>query len=631
MSAGLFTADTADPLWKSAHDILLPSFSTWAMKGYVDPMVDIAQQLMLKWERLNPDEPIDVAGDMTRLTLDTIALCGFGYRFNSFYRDTQHPFVQAMIDSLAESLKRQQMLPMQIKLRRGAQRRFLANAKFMDDTIDTIVKERRASGDPGTDLLGHMLVGTDKQGKTLPDHNIVAQCGTFLIAGHETTSGLLSFAIVYLLKHPDVVARAQEEVDRVLGTDPDAAPTVAQIGQLGYVRQILDETLRLWPTAPAFTRQPRNPGETVGGYGPFRPGDVDRRADPDAAPAPGGLGRGREGVQPGPHGTGAARRPAAQRLPAVRLRAAGVHRQAVRPPGGDPRPRDGPAALRAGRPRELPAEDQGDADREARGPHDHGAAPAGPDVGTGPASGAGRRRRTAARVPPGRRRGPPRHAAAGALRLESRRGGGPRHPDRPRRRRPRLHRPHRDALDDAVGELPTEGAVVVVTSSYNGEPPDNAGKFCTWLDGASASATGVRYTVFGCGNRDWAATYQAVPTRVDAGLEAKGGTRVYPRGEGDARGDFDAQFEDWYRGLWDGLGVALGLDASTTATATAGPRLAVQPRAAPHGEPGAAVLPGAGGEGAGQPRADRPGGHPGRALGAPPRDRAACRGDLRHR
>jgi cytochrome P450 / NADPH-cytochrome P450 reductase len=131
------------------------------------------------------------------------------------------------------------------------------------------------------------------------------------------------------------------------------------------------------------------------------------------------------------------------------------------------------------------------------------------------------------------------------------------------------------ALDEAVGELPTEGAVVVVTSSYNGEPPDNAGKFCTWLDGTSASATGVRYTVFGCGNRDWAATYQAVPTRVDAGLEAKGGTRIYPRGEGDARGDFDAQFEDWYRGLWDGLGVALGLDTATTATAAAGPRLAV--------------------------------------------------------
>src|SRR3954452_19689614 len=209
-SAGLFTADTDDPLWKSAHDILLPSFSTWAMKGYLDPMIDIAEQLCLKWERLNPDEPIDVAGDMTRLTLDTIALCGFGYRFNSFYRDTQHPFVAAMMRALHETQARQRLLPIAVKARRGAQRKLLANSKYMDDTVGTILAERKASGDPGTDLLGHMLVGTDKQGNRLPDHNIVAQCLTFLVAGHETTSGLLSFTISYLLKDPEVVARAQE-------------------------------------------------------------------------------------------------------------------------------------------------------------------------------------------------------------------------------------------------------------------------------------------------------------------------------------------------------------------------------------------------------------------------------------
>ncbi|MGD9525244.1 MAG: flavodoxin domain-containing protein, partial [Pseudonocardia sp.] len=132
------------------------------------------------------------------------------------------------------------------------------------------------------------------------------------------------------------------------------------------------------------------------------------------------------------------------------------------------------------------------------------------------------------------------------------------------------------ALDDAVGELPAEGAVVVVTSSYNGEPPDNAARFCAWIDDPESSATGVRYTVFGCGNRDWAATYQAVPTRVDAALEARGATRVFPRGEGDARGDFDAQFEAWYAGLFDALGTALGLAADATAAAGGGPRLAVE-------------------------------------------------------
>ena len=85
--AGLFTSETADPNWRKAHNVLLPAFSLDAMRSYFPPMLDIAVQLMQKWERLNPEDTVDVTADTTRLTLDTIALCGFNYRFNSFYRD----------------------------------------------------------------------------------------------------------------------------------------------------------------------------------------------------------------------------------------------------------------------------------------------------------------------------------------------------------------------------------------------------------------------------------------------------------------------------------------------------------------------------------------------------------------
>src|SRR6188508_1519646 len=120
IDAGLFTAHTDDPMWARAHGILMAPFSMQAMRDYMPAMIDIADQLMSKWDRLNPDEEIDVAADMTRLTLDTIALCGFGYRFNSFYRDTMHPFVDAMYGVLGESQRRARALPIQTKLRRGA-------------------------------------------------------------------------------------------------------------------------------------------------------------------------------------------------------------------------------------------------------------------------------------------------------------------------------------------------------------------------------------------------------------------------------------------------------------------------------------------------------------------------------
>ncbi len=49
-------------------------------------MVDIADQMFTKWERFGPESVIDVVDNMTRLTLDTIGICAFGYRFNSFYQ-----------------------------------------------------------------------------------------------------------------------------------------------------------------------------------------------------------------------------------------------------------------------------------------------------------------------------------------------------------------------------------------------------------------------------------------------------------------------------------------------------------------------------------------------------------------
>src|ERR1700730_14203861 len=89
---GLFIAATSEPNWSKAHNILLQPFGNRAMQSYHPSMVDIAEQLVKKWERLNGDEEIDVVHDMTALTLDTIGLCGFDYRFNSFYRRDYHPF-----------------------------------------------------------------------------------------------------------------------------------------------------------------------------------------------------------------------------------------------------------------------------------------------------------------------------------------------------------------------------------------------------------------------------------------------------------------------------------------------------------------------------------------------------------
>ncbi|MEL7519005.1 MAG: cytochrome P450, partial [Pseudomonadota bacterium] len=262
---GLFTGDTDDPNWAKAHNILLPSFSQKAMGRYLPMMIDIAQQLMLKWERMNSDDVIDVPKDMIRLTLDTIGVCGFGYRFNSFYRDDFHPFIAALNRTL-DTTQKMRGIPGEKLMKRQQIEMLAKDAKYMNNLVDEIIAERRhTGGTEGDDLLDFMLSGRDAvTGERLSDENIRYQINTFLIAGHETTSGLLSFTLYFLLNNRDVLKRAYAEVDEVLGRNIDAVPTLSQIGRLSYVRAILLEALRHWPTAPALGLAPYE-DEVIGG------------------------------------------------------------------------------------------------------------------------------------------------------------------------------------------------------------------------------------------------------------------------------------------------------------------------------------------------------------------------------
>ncbi|CAG9174810.1 bifunctional cytochrome P450/NADPH--P450 reductase [Cupriavidus pampae] len=551
---GLFTAHSDEANWGCAHRILMPAFSQRAMKGYFDVMLRVANRLVDKWEREGPDADIAVADDMTRLTLDTIALSGFGYDFDSFSRAQLDPFIVAMGGALGEAMSKLTRLRVQDRWFSGAaHRQFAEDIAYMRNVVDDVIRQRRAAphtSATGADLLNLMLEARDPETDVqLDDANIRNQVITFLIAGHETTSGLLTFALYELLRNPGVLAQAYAEVDAVL--PGDAPPAYADLARLTVLERVLKETLRLWPTAPAFAVAPFE--DTVIGRRYRIP--KDRRVsvvltalhrDPNVWANPERFDIDRflpenEAALP-PHAYmpfGAGERACIGRqfaLTEAKLALALMLRNfalndphdyqfrlketlTIKPDNFVLRARRRRAHERIVTAGAAQADTAGSMPVQVRGN--------GQSLTVLCASSLGTARELAEQI----------HAGALASGFDA-----------------TLRN-----LDEVVGDLPQQGIAIVVAATYNGRAPDSGRRFEAMLDAdaaaayvADSGAKGLRLAMLGCGNSQWS-TYQAFPRRVFDFFVAAGATPLLPRGEADGNGDFDAAADQWLTQLWQAL------------------------------------------------------------------------------
>ncbi|MFF5211047.1 bifunctional cytochrome P450/NADPH--P450 reductase [Streptosporangium sp. NPDC000396] len=564
--AGLFTAHDDEQAWGMAHRVLMPAFSQRAMKSYFGQMLEIAQNLVGKWER-KQGQLVGVTDDYTRLTLDTIALSGFGHRFDSFHDEELHPFLTALLQALVESMRRSQELPMMTKLRKSDDKTYRGNIQLMRELVETVIKERRqGKNSTEDDLLGLMLEAVDPEtGRLLDDHNVRDQVLTFLIAGHETTSGLLSFATYSLLRNPQVLAQAYAEVDRML--PGDTVPDYDTIMKLDVIPRVLEETLRLWAPIPQIMKAPLQ-DTVIGGHYHLKQGtktnllmfplhthpkawerplefDIDRWLPENRAQhhphAYKPFGNGRRACIGRQFALTEARLALALVLQKFKFSDITDYKMDVRE-ALTRKPGDFGVVVRPRHERErtvfgVPAPQSGQAQQAAA------------------VSGVG----VNLTVAYGSSLGSCEDLARTIADRGERSGFGT----------TLLN------LDDLAENLPADGLLVVVAASYNGKAPDNAQRFDDLIaDGLpEGSLSGVRFALLGAGNTQWVATYQAFPKRIEAALLAAGATAVVERGAADAAGDFDGMATRWTEALW----ATLAEEYAANTSGDGAPRYEVRP------------------------------------------------------
>jgi cytochrome P450 / NADPH-cytochrome P450 reductase len=110
-------------------------------------------------------------------------------------------------------------------------------------------------------------------------------------------------------------------------------------------------------------------------------------------------------------------------------------------------------------------------------------------------------------------------------------------------------------LDSAANHVPSDGPIIIVCASFEGEPADNAAHFVQWLASLKGQElANTSYAVFGCGNKEWVSTYQRIPKVVDSAFSERGAKQLIQRGEGDAASAaFFESFDAWEAQLWEVL------------------------------------------------------------------------------
>ncbi|KAL1610821.1 hypothetical protein SLS60_002492 [Paraconiothyrium brasiliense] len=459
---------------------------------------------------------------------------------------------------------------------RNQTRKFHQDIELMRHIAEQVIERRKASSSSRKDLVNAMLYEKDPvTDKALPHSSVIDNMITFLIAGqyvsichaprlrkvgHETTSGLLSFIIYCLIQNPAAIEKARDEIKSVLG---NGAMTQNMASKLPYMMGIIRETLRLYPTAPGFTVQPRS-------------------TNPEDYPVH--IGKEQYVVRQGE---------------AISVQIATVHRdptvygddaESFRPermldeefkklPKNSWKPFGNGARACIGRAFALQEAvitmallvqnfdfELADPNYELNIRKTITIKPVGLQIriklrdGLTPAT-LQRRLLGGKALPSGSALTSPR---------------GPKRSDSPMDSvdlrkllicygsntgtcQTLAHVLSRDAA--AHGFDPTiltmdkvqphhilpSTPVIIITASYEGQPPDNASKLFKWLQALTESPfKGIYHAVYGCGNRDWAATFQRIPTLVDDAFIRCGSTPIVQRATSDvADGNVANEFDHW--------------------------------------------------------------------------------------
>ncbi|MEI9993394.1 MAG: cytochrome P450 [Rhizomicrobium sp.] len=238
--------------WKSHRRLMAPSFDFKSIVAYAPAMVTSAGHMADGWAARGTGTVVDIAAEMTRLTLEVISRTMFssdGAELGQLVDRSLNRMSSALDFGITDILPL--IGPPRMKRKMA---RIRANFAEMDATMQSLIAAReKAPGAAPRDLLDRLIAARDGEtGVRLSNDEVRDETVIIFLAGHETTSLALTYTWYLLAKHPEVEAKLHAELARVLGGRP---PAHDDLVDLPYSRMVLEESMRLYPPAPGLSNR----------------------------------------------------------------------------------------------------------------------------------------------------------------------------------------------------------------------------------------------------------------------------------------------------------------------------------------------------------------------------------------
>jgi len=241
---GIMTSE--GDFWRRQRYMMQPMFHRRVITRFAELIDEVNERLLARWEEhAARGEPVNVTEEMSEMTLEIVLRSIFGPDLDRLAQQPGgNPF-----DVVTKDPERNLQ--------------FAYKFRALSRVIAELMRRRREEKLDLPDFLGMLMAARDKEtGDAMTDKELIDEVMTLVVAGHETTASGLNWTWYLLSQHPEAEARLHQELD---ATPEIRAASLAEVESLTYTRQVIDESLRLYPPGWLLSRRSIGP-DTLSGY-----------------------------------------------------------------------------------------------------------------------------------------------------------------------------------------------------------------------------------------------------------------------------------------------------------------------------------------------------------------------------